>query len=419
MQNAIKDIRLLLVTKDQDVEEEVLRACRESEVLTLVGTVARADEAASVARQRHARVILLDASVLDNPEQVIMDVSLAAPECFIFTLVPEGDLDLAQRSLLAGARGFITKPVEAEELSRTIIRVLTLDLLRRNEVEKAAQHENGVIITVMGVKGGIGRTVLAANLAVALYRQSKAPVLVMEATSLPGDLTAVFAIAPQFSLLDILAAGSDIDLSSLFDIIPKHSSGVHVLPGALDYEGGQVDPNRLRGFLRLARQMFRYIVIDTGELQDPFTEVVIEEADRLLLVTSPDLLALHRLVKFYNALAEGANIDPEKITIVLNMEGLHGGVRKGAVEQLIGDSIRYAIEYDPATVMESIRKGVPFIAANARSGVAQGVQRLADDLLIHDDNASGGERSPSESGLLNRVRSLLETTIQPAMQNAR
>lgn len=418
MQNAIEDIRLLLVTRDRDVEEEVLRACRESNVLTLVGTVARADEAASVARQRRARVILLDASVLDDVERVIMDVSLAAPECFLFALVPEGDLDLAQRSLLAGARGFITKPVKAEELSQTIVRVLTLDILRRSEVEKDARRENGEIITVMGVKGGVGRTVLAANLAVALHRQSKAPVLIVEATTLPGDLAAVFAATPPFSLMDILAAGSDIDLPSLFDIIPKHSSGVHILPGALDYEGPQVDASRLRGFLRLARQVFRFIVVDTGELQDPFTEIVTEEADRLLLVTSPDLLALHRLVKFYNALVERANVDPKRITIVLNMTGLLGGVRKEAVEQLLRDSIRHVIPHEPDIVMESVRKGIPFVALKARSDVAQGVQRLADDLLAGGDNLSNGERSVSTTGLLNRLRNLLETSIQPAAQSA-
>ncbi len=419
MQTTSNAVRLLLVTRDPEVEEQVLRACREVENLTLVGTIARVDEAASVARQRHARAILLDHSVLENLEQVLLDVSLAAPECFVFTLVPRDDLDLAQRSLLAGARGFIFKPIDPEDLSRTVVRVITLDTLRHSEAEKDGRRETGLVLTIVGAKGGIGRTVIAANLAVALHRQSEAPVLVVEAMTLPGDLAAMFAIAPQISLLDILAAGSDIDITSLEEMIPKHASGVHVLPGAIDYDSGAVDANRLRGFLRLAHQMFRYIVIDTGELQDPLTEVAIEEADRLLLVTSPDLLALHRTVKFYNALTEGLDLPEDAITLVFNGNGMRGGVRKSAVEQVLGTAVHHSITYDPDTVMESIRKGMPFMASNTRSQVAQDVQRLAQTFIAQDGSPFGGLKGPATAGLLDRVRSLLTTAIQPATSHAK
>lgn len=414
----MEDIRVLLVTKDPEVEEQVARACRESSDLVLVGTVARVDEAASVAHQRHARVILLDSSVLDNLEEVILNVTLAAADCFIFALVPQDDLDMAQRTLLAGARGFIFKPVDAEALARTITRVITLDSLRHAEADKEKKRGKGVVVTVLGAKGGIGRTVVAANLAVALHKQTKARVLVMEAMNLPGDLAAVFAVAPQFGLLDILAAGSDIDLTSLEDLIPQHPSGVYVLPAVLDYEGQPIDANRLRGFLRLARQMFEYIVVDTGELQDPFTEVVVEEADRVLLLTSPDLLALHRTVKFYNALTENLKTSEEAIVLVFNMDGLRGGVRKSAVEQLLGVKIQYTITYDPDTVMESIRKGNPFVVVSARSQVAQDIERLANVFAARGDTPSGGLRPTTTSSLLERMRALLSVGLQPAALTA-
>ena len=414
MATTTHDIRVLLVTRDQEAEKQVAAACREAENLTLVGTIARPDEAASVARQRHAQAILLDNSVLDDLEQVILDVSLAVPDRFIFALVPKDDVEMAQRALLAGARGFGFKPVDPEDLSRTIVRVITLDTLRHAEAEKEEGREKGTVITILGAKGGIGRTVIAANLAVSLHQQAEVGVLVMEAMSLPGDLAAVFAIAPQVTLLDILAAGSDIDITSLEDLIPKHASGVHVLPSTVDYDAPNVEPNRLRGFLRLARQMFRYIVIDTGELQDPLTEVAIEEADRLVLVASPDLLALHRTVKFYNALTEGLDLAKDAITLVFNMDGMRGGVRKGAVEQLLGTSITYSIAYDMDTVMDSVRKGVPFMVSSAHSGVAQDVRRLAAAFLDRDDGRSSGFKHPATAGLIERVRSLFTTSPQPA-----
>ncbi len=401
-------IRVLLVTKEPTVEAEVHRVCEVSEVLRLVGTIARADEAASVARQRRAQVILLDSSILDDLEDVILQISLAAPECYIFTLLPQADIELAQRSLLAGARGFITKPLAPEQCEQTIVRVLTLEALRQGE-EKGAKRK-GRVITLIAAKGGTGRSVLATNLAVSLHKQSGKRVLVTEATTMPGDLAATFSIAPRYTLIDILSPGGDIEIGVLEQVATEHNSGVFVLPSTVDYEIGEVEPIRMRSLLRLARQNFDYIVVDTGELQDPLTEVAVAETDTLLLVTSPDLLTLHRTVKFYAALVKEEERAVEEIMLVLNNDGLPGGIRKSVLEQLLNERLEHTIAYDPVAVMESIRRGVPLVILNERSNIAKDIGRLASVLLGTDK----GPRKPetNEQKIITRLRALLTPTAR-------
>ncbi len=407
MAAATSHVRILLVTQDPSVEAEVHETCRMSEVLQLVGTVARADEAASLARQRHVQAILLDGSVLDDLENTIFQISLAAPECYVFTLLPLADIDAAQRSLLAGARGFITKPIDPERFEQTIVRVLTLEALRQGEGE--GHRQKGRVITLLAAKSGTGRTILATNLAVALHKQSDKRVLVMEATTLPGDLAAAFSIMPRYTLMDILVPGRDIEPMVVEQIISEHNSGVFVLPSATDYESKDIEAGRVRSLLRLVRQDFDYIIIDTGELQDPLTEMVVTETDTLLLITSPDLLALHRTVKFYAALMKDKETSTENVVLVLNKAGMPGGIRRSVLHQLLNERLEHTIAYDSTAVMESIWRGVPLVVLNERSAVAKDIERLASVLLKAEKGP--GERTPNEQTILTRLRALLASPM--------
>ncbi len=419
MLDPTNEIRILLVTKDASVADEVHEACTHTPTLTLVGTIARADEAASVAQQRHAQVILLDDSVLDDLEQVIMDVTLAAPECYVFTLVPEGNLEMAQRTLLAGARGFISKPLNNEELARTITRVITLETLRRTRAtEEAGRAAPGKIITVVSAKGGVGRTIVATNLAVALHQATEEPTLLLEAMNVPGDMPAALAMLTQISLADIIASQENLNIASLAEVIPQHDSGIHILPGVLDYDTDPIDRRGFLTFLRLATRMFSYIIIDTEELQDPLTEIAINEADHVLLITSPELLALHRTVKLYEALVENAEVERDKILPVLNKEGLKGGVRKNVLEQLLGIKFEYTVGYDADTVMESVRKGVPFIISAQRSDVAQDIHRLVNGIISAPQDGDG-TRHNMPSRLWDRMRHLLASAAPANLEALR
>ncbi len=391
-----EDIRVLLVARDAEVAEEVYQVCKRASTLNLVGTIYRVDEAASAARQRNAHVILLDLSVLqDDIERPIMDMILAAPEALVFVLLSQGDLGRAQRALAAGARGFILRPIEAEECERIISRVYTLEILKHQQGEKRTEAQ-GEVIALLGAKGGVGRTVIAANLSIALRETSEASVLVMEAMSIPGDLPAVFAMTPSFSLQDVLKNLSRFDLPTLMQSIPQHPSGVYVLPGTLDYGQGGGQARDLSTLLHILRGAFSFIVIDTGELQDPLVAAAIQEADWLLVVTTPELLSLHRTGKFITALIENAEVDPDIIHLVLNKYGIKGGLRKDAVANLMDRPVTYTVAYDAETVDRSIYKGVPFVLEKKRSAVAEDILHIAETLTHNLGNDGGLSRSPSK-----------------------
>ncbi len=390
---SVEDIRVLLVARDDKVAEEVYQACKRSPALNLVGTIYRVDEAASAARQRRAHVVLLDLAMLgDDIEQPIMDLILGVPDILVFVLLPQEDLDRAQRALAAGARGFILRPVDPDACHRTISRVYTLEVLKHQGEKRSDAH--GEIIALVGAKGGVGRTVIAANLAIALQETTNRAVLVMESMNVPGDLAAVFAMTLTTSLQDILKEAQTIDLPTLLQRIPQHPSGVHVLPGTLEYGAGEGRTRDLFTLLHMLRTLFAFIVLDVGELQDPFTAVAVQEADHLLVVTTPELLALHRTGKFITALLENADVEPERIALVLNKYGIKGGLRKDAVANLMDRPVAYTITYDSETVDQSIYRGFPFVLEKKRSAVAEDIWQLAANIAHKSSGGHRASRSP-------------------------
>jgi len=409
-----KETRILLVAKDDAVVDEVYRACNEAPSLTLVGHITRTDEAATVARQRRADVVLADDSALSDVEACVMEMSLAAAEQLVIVLVPENDMDLIQRVLLSGARGFVTKPFTPQTLTEAITRVTTLEQLRRVEAhERAAPATHGRIVALVSAKGGVGRSVLAANLAVAL-QQEDSPVLLMEGMSLPGDVAAILALVPEVTLVDLLTQDGDVSLGDLDDMLPTHSSGVRVLPGAADYRLPSVNPQRFRALLHLLRSAFRFIVVDTGEIFDPLMEIVLTDADQILLVTTPDLPAIYRTLKFWEALEE-AGVDRSKVMLVLNGEGRNGGVRRQQMERLMRMRFQHRIRYDEETVMLSVHKGQPFVTAHKRTPIARDVKSLAEALA---DSHHDGTHRPSSKGesVVEHLRSFFSGASVPVQE---
>ncbi len=378
-------LRTLLVTRDGTLIEQIERICRERPELTLVGVAARLDEAASLAHQRRAHVLLIDTALLSQVETDLMNVALAAPDCYIFVLVPPGDWETAQRALLAGARGFLSKPPHAEECVQTITRAITLDLLRHSEGgQEESQPPQGRVITVVGAKGGIGRTFLATNLGVALHAVSGKTVLLAEAMSLPGDMSALLSMLPKVALPDVMPLVEDMNLPAILETLDTYREGLYILPGVLEYGSAAATPDQFAMCLRLCRQGVDFVVLDTDELQDPLTEVALREADVVLLVLTPDLLVLYRTSRFLPALIEHAGVPEDRIRLVLNMVGLRGGVRRETLERVIGRPFHHEVPLDIDIVREALHQGEPVVLAARRSPISQHIYALANDLLQQD-----------------------------------
>src|SRR5437899_10984902 len=159
--------------------------------MEVAGTAGGGQEAVNMAKQHRPHVILMDINMPDMDGITATEIiSNTVPESPIIMMSVQGEQDYLRRSMLAGAREFLVKPFSADELINAIRHVHELEKVKRARYAAAvpaaanpanplaaapAARDNGKIITFFSPKGGVGRTTIATNLAVALHQTTQTP----------------------------------------------------------------------------------------------------------------------------------------------------------------------------------------------------------------------------------------------------
>jgi pilus assembly protein CpaE len=188
--------------------------------------------------RKHVDVILADTSaegVLETPW--IQQVAVQSKRTLTLVIAANSEMEFVRKAMLAGAQGFLLKPFDLPELSRSIEQVHQLWLQQHALLAQATENstampsQKGHSIAVFSPKGGTGVTTLAVNLAVALKQLSAAPILLVDADVHTADVDIFLNIFNKHSILDLVEVNQEIDTELLNSVATEHASGITVLQG--------------------------------------------------------------------------------------------------------------------------------------------------------------------------------------------
>src|SRR5437773_11341650 len=191
-------IRILIVDDIADTRDNLAKLIGFEPDMAVAGTAGGGQEAVAMAKKERPHVILMDINMPDMDGITATEIiSNTVPESPIIMMSVQGEQDYLRRSMLAGARAFLGEPFSADELINSIRHVHELEKVRRARYAPVAPaapaggpavpvagRETGKIITFFSPKGGVGRTTIATNLAVALHQLTGKPVVLVDG-SLP------------------------------------------------------------------------------------------------------------------------------------------------------------------------------------------------------------------------------------------
>jgi pilus assembly protein CpaE len=269
-----------LVITDDSVSESGIRAALPSTTsIRFVSLHDALDSTAGLIEESAPSVVLVGCS--SNPEwglRVITEAANARPARPIIALYggnPNGFMEPAFR---AGADDLIVLPQPPDQLAFELQKVIA----RRRSPDSEAQP--GTIITVLGPKGGTGKTVTATNLAVALAEAGTRPIVV-DLDLQFGDVGLALGLKPEATIFDLVTAGGSMDTEKVSGFALRHRSGASALlaPTRPD-QAAVVSTAFLRDLFTVLRRSYDFVIVDTAPAFSPEVIVAIDASTHLCLV---------------------------------------------------------------------------------------------------------------------------------------
>jgi pilus assembly protein CpaE len=277
--------------------------------------------------------------------------------------------------------------------------VFTLEkAVARKGTASAVNQALGEMVCVLGLKGGSGKTVTAANLAVALAETGKR-VSVIDLDLQFGDLGLALGLAPDRTLYDLVQAGGSLDAAKVADFMATHPSGVRALlaPRRPDH-AASVTSDFLREVFRLMREQSDFVIVDTPPGFTPEVIAAVDSSTSVCMVATLDALSLKNTRIGLETL-EQMEYDAGKVRIVLNRADSNVGISREDVVAVMGASPAVLVPSD-RDVTRSINRGEPITLWQRHSEATRAFHSLAK--LYVTDTLPPAQRNGRRRGLLRR-----------------
>lgn len=347
-------------------------------------------------------VLVDDALEGASPASVIARIVKQVPQTAVLALVSAGSVTSAQQTVLAGARGFVTKPIAQEELINAL-RVLLMEPIG------AEARPPGRIVVFCAPKGGTGRTTLAINTAISLQNlRREEPVALVDADYSAPSVDVALNLDPRQNITALLSKLHQLDDELVRGVMATHASGIRVLlaPPPADLSN-PISLPEVQQILVWLKRMFAWVVVDLGLPLDETAFAFLDGADRIVMTVLPEMVGLRNTRLMLDQLLS-RGYPEEKVWLVLNQATREGGISHRDIENRLRIKVWRTVPEDQALVTYSVNRGVPLVMSHPRSAVARVIRSLAEDLAKEmpvEEPLAKRRSAPAEGlkGLLRRA----------------
>jgi pilus assembly protein CpaE len=351
----------ILIVDDSEMMLKLVSAALKADGYELF-TAQNGKEALEIARRVVPNLAILDMVLPDIDGYQICKTLRNDPHTAhmpIIMLTGFSDLDNRLRAFEAGADDFMPKPFQMEELQARV----RVHLRRASSY--LPHHEANVRIhriAVFSLRGGIGVSTLAVNLAAGLSQLWATPTLLMDLAFLNGQDALMFDITLRNTWADLGNLKPDeIDVEALESVALHHASGVEVLAAPRRAEEAElISEKHVQRIIELARSQYKYLVMDLPHDFSPTTLAALDKSDTILLLTAPDLASVRCASNALNVFKD-LGYSAEKVQLVLNWNFSTSGLARKEIEKVLQKPVSVVIPHLPNTLVMAITLGKPIV----------------------------------------------------------
>jgi pilus assembly protein CpaE len=376
-------------------------------------------EAINKVREHRPDIVLMDINMPDmDGITASQRITREFPGTQVIMMSVQSETDYIRRAMVAGARDFLTKPFSLDELLTAIHNAYQrkqempaeAPVTRRpaidgtgHPVTAAPKLEEGNVIAVYSPKGGTGCTTLAVNTAVSLARMGHSTILVDGSLQF-GDINIVLNLKSKTTILDLVERSADLDAELITSVITPHKSGLSVLTAPPRPEMAEaITVKHMETLVSHLRQLYTYVIIDTGSRLDDITLALMDAADKVLLVVQPELPGITHASRFLD-LTNELGYDRSKVMLVVSGVVEKQGISPADVSRALKRPSPLVIPDDSMWTRQAINRGEPLVVGKAAGRpVGKAFSQIASKLVKEFNTPDGQAAEEPKKGFFARL----------------
>ncbi|MGA8845180.1 MAG: AAA family ATPase [Nocardioides sp.] len=356
-------------------------------------------------------VVVLGPGVdLDDALKITEDLRTSRPTVSVVLVVASLDTQVLIRAMKSGARDV----AQADDLE-----AVAASIRQADELFVALRGPSGVprvgrVVTVFSPKGGVGKTTMAVNLALALSQSGARKVCLVDLDLAFGDVAITMQLFPTHSIEQAIGSEDSLDLLTLEGLLTRHPESMMVLaaPSHPDIRE-RVTPALISRILRTLREGFDYVVVDTAPSLDDQVLTALDETDERVIVATLDVPTLKN-VKVALETLDMLDIARGHRHLLLNRADDAVGISSDKVEAILGIPVTTFVA-SSVDVAAATNAGNPIVVDKPEHGASTAILQLAatltgEPLLAASTAAAAAAGGSSNEG---RGRFRLKKKVTP------
>ncbi len=364
--------RLLLVEDVPQVAQYIRGLLNAQSSVKLLDVLSDGTKVLAQVQQLRPDVVLVDALLQGRVKGLPLAEQIAASGYgvpVIVLTVPQNPVSIDPSK---GVHGVLAMPFSGFDLMNRIAQV-------RKDYAEISTTGSSRVYSVFAPKGGVGKTTIAFNLAVALCQQEQRTVLIDGSLQF-GDLRSLLKVpvdAP--SILDLPT--DRVAESDLQDVLWRDPSGIDILLAPPRVEMAEMVTTRdVDKILSLLRRVYGAIVIDMSSALNDINLSFLDLSDTIVEIVTYDSTTIHNTIAVADAFRM-IGYPASKVRYLVNRADSPGGIDPSDLERALGRVPEHRVVSDGLLVVQSNNEGVPFVLANPVAPISQDLQRTAAELL--------------------------------------
>lgn len=382
----MENIKVLIVEVLQEQRTNIIDILSNVEYIKIVGEADSLEETLKKLECKTADVILMGANVSGNgyaaTEKIISEYSEAA----VVIIEENFKKETVHKALFAGAKDVLIYPFTPAQLVDTIYKAHELlkkksIIHKENTLKVKKQSHLGNVITLFSTKGGVGKTFIATNLAVALKKESGKRIVLVDLDLDFGNAALALNIAPKYTISDVVDDINNIDQDLIESYLISHESGIRILPANLKPQITEfINAEHIQVILKTLQKSFDYVIID---MPARFYETVgpaFVIADNLFVVTTPEISTIRNVKSALLTLGD-LNYPKSKIKVILNRSDKRSLIKPKDIEATLNQNIYASINFDYKIALSSLNEGITVVEKNTKSGMGKEFINVAKKII--------------------------------------